>query len=112
LNILVKFGKKVGLVMKTSYSIGKIYVGVGTEQETGRYLDLGNAFIFFVLISALHPKGGKMKLIAGTFDKKGGTNLSVMMWPDKTKLRIEADWSGTKAEEIFKTLEENKDEDK
>jgi hypothetical protein len=97
--------------MKISYLIGKIYVGLGIEQETGRYLDLGNAFIF-VLISALSPKGGKMKLVAGTLDKKGGANLSVMMWPDKTKLRIEANWGGTKMEEIFKTLQENKQEDK
>ena len=91
--------------MKLSYPIGKIYVGAGAEQETGRYLDLGNAFIF-VLISASYPEGGKMKLVVGTFDKKGGTNLSVMLRPDKTKLRIEANWGGTKAEEIFKILEE------
>jgi len=97
--------------MKVSYPIGKIYVGAGAEQETGRYLDLGNAFIF-VLISASYPKGGRMKLVAGTFDKKGGTNLSVMMWPDKTKLRIETNWSGTTAEEIFKILEEGTNESK
>jgi hypothetical protein len=100
----------VDLEMKVSYPIGKIYVGAGAEQEIGRYFDLGNAFIF-VLISASYPKGGKMKLVAGTFDKKGGANLSVMMWPDKTKLRIETNWGETKAEEIFKILAENIAED-
>jgi len=97
--------------MKLSRPLGKIYAGAGAEQEIERYFDLGDAFVF-VLLPALYPQGGKMKLTTGLFHKKGGAKLNLAIWADKTKLRIEINLDKAKAKEIFEILQENKQEDK